>query len=232
MGVALAAPVLAFYAPIAAIMLFDAVLLAFLAWAYHSPRFVTYRISMMASMKVPAKVRLVNIAVSSVLSLLTMFGFTYLIFPFTFHTNPTPLWRLAFEILAILLVYDFAYYWLHRIMHYKPLMRFVHGVHHRVRNPTAMESFYLHPLELLAGLALLMLCTWAVGPVHGYAFAVVFFIHSSLNIIVHSGMISRTWFLKPLDHLTRKHTVHHKDDLDKNYASLTPLPDMLFGTYR
>ncbi len=31
--------------------------------------------------------------------------------------------------------------------------------------------------------------------------------------------------------LTRNHTVHHKDDFDRNYASLTSLPDMLFGTY-
>ncbi len=222
---------LAFYLFIAAILAFDGVLLGFLAWAYHSPRFAQKRISQRPSMKVPAKERLTNIAVSSVLSLLMVFGFTYLIYPFTFHTHPTPWWRIVVEVFAILLVYDFAYYWLHRAMHIKQLMPWVHGVHHRVLNPTAMESFYLHPIELFAGLALLMLCTWLVGPVHGYAFAAVFLLHSSLNIIVHSGLHSGKAVLLPLDHLTRKHHLHHMDNATKNYASLTPLPDILFGTY-
>ena len=216
--------VLDFYIPITAILLIDGALLGFLAWAYHSPRFAEHRISKMASMKVPRNERLVNIAVSSVLSLLMVYGMTYVIYPYTFHTDPTPLWRVLVEILGILLVYDFAYYFLHRFMHWKPAMRLVHAVHHRVRNPTAMESFYLHPAELFAGLALLMACTWVVGPVHGYAYAAVFFLHSTLNIVVHSGMISKRWWLKPIDHLTRKHHVHHMDDFEKNYASLTPLP--------
>ena len=222
---------LAFYLPIVAILLFDGALLAFLAWAYHSERFAKHRISPMESMKVPKKTRLINIAVSSVLSLVVLFGLTYLIYPYTFHTNPTPVWRVLLEIFAILLVYDFAYYWLHRFMHHKSVMRLVHGVHHAVRNPTAMESFYLHPAELFAGLALLLACTWLIGPVHGYAFAAVFFLHSSLNIVVHSGLLSGSKLLAPIDHLTRKHHVHHMADREKNYASLTPLPDMLFGTY-
>lgn len=223
---------LKFYIPIALILAFDGALLASLAWAYHSERYASHRISMMESMKMPRGERLRNIAMSSVLSLVVVFGLTYAIYPYTFHTNPTPAWRVVLEILGILLVYDFAYYWLHRLMHHKKLMRFVHAVHHRVRNPTAMESFYLHPAELFAGLALLMACTWVVGPVHGYAFAAVFLVHSSLNIIVHSGMISRHPLLRPIDHLTKKHHVHHMDDFEKNYASLTPWPDMLFGTYQ
>lgn len=221
-----------FYIPITAILMFDGLLLVFLAWAYHAPRFAAYRISLMRSMKVPTRERLTNIAVSSLLSLVMVYGMTYVIYDFTFHTRPTPVWRIVGEVLLILLVYDFAYYWLHRIMHHKRLMKYVHAVHHRVRNPTAMESFYLHPAELFAGLALLQLCTWLVGPVHGYAYAAVFFLHSTLNIVVHSGLVWGHPLLRPLDHLTRKHTVHHKDNFSSNYASLTPFPDMLFGTYR
>ena len=183
-------------------------------------------------MKVPARERLINIAWSSALSLGLVFGLTYALYNVAIHTDPTPVWRIVLQILAILLVYDFAYYFLHRTMHHKKLMRFVHAVHHRVHNPTAMESFYLHPIELAAGLTLLMACTWAVGPVHIYAFAAVFLIHSTLNIVVHSGLASGHWILWPIDHLTRKHYVHHRGDFDRNYASLTPLPDMLFGTAR
>src|SRR5207248_1562005 len=151
-------------------------------------------------------------------------------FPFTFHANPLPAWKIAYQIVAILLVYDFAYYWMHRLMHHKKLMRFVHGVHHEVHNPTAMESFYLHPIELFSGLALLLACTWVIGPVHIYSFAVVFFIHSTLNITVHSGLESKSLLLFPIDHLTKKHYIHHAGNYDNNYASLTPFWDMMFGT--
>ena len=219
-----------FYVIIASILAVDGALLTFLAYAYHAKRFEAYRISLKESMKVPSAERLKNIAFIAVLSLLAVFGMTGAIYPFAFHDGPVSAPRLVFEILAILLVYDFAYYWLHRLMHTKKGMRWVHGRHHEVRNPTAMESFYLTPYELFAGLALLLACTWLLGPVSIYSFAVVFFIHSTLNITVHSGLLSKRLLLWPIDHLTHKHYTHHAGNYDRNYASLTPFWDMLFGT--
>jgi sterol desaturase/sphingolipid hydroxylase (fatty acid hydroxylase superfamily) len=222
--------VLRFYTLVLIIFGLDGALLAFLAYAYHAKRFESARISLKESMKVPDGERLRNIAWIAVLSTLAVFGMTRAIYPYAFHQRPESALRIAFEIVAVLLVYDFAYYWLHRLMHHKRFMKYVHAVHHEVHNPTAMESFYLHPIELFAGLALLLACTWAIGPVHIYAFAVVFFIHSTLNITVHSGVVSKRWWLFPIDHLTQKHYVHHAGNYDNNYASLTPFWDMMFGT--
>jgi sterol desaturase/sphingolipid hydroxylase (fatty acid hydroxylase superfamily) len=219
-----------FYLLIAGLMMIDGALLGFLAFAYHSKRFEPYRISMKESMKVPGPERLKNIGFIAVLSLMTVFGMTTAIFESTFHDRPVGVWRVLYEIVAILLVYDFAYYWLHRLMHTKKGMRWVHGTHHEVHNPTAMESFYLTPMELFAGLGLLCGCTWLIGPVSIYSFAVVFFIHSTLNITVHSGLLSKRWILWPIDHLTHKHYIHHAGNYDNNYASLTPFWDILFGT--
>lgn len=219
-----------FYAIILSILLFDGALLTFLAFAYHSKRFEGYRISLKESMKVPGAKRLANIAFIAVLSLATVFAMTGSIYKYTFHDGPVSAGRLVFEILAILLVYDFAYYWLHRLMHTKKGMRWVHGRHHEVRNPTAMESFYLTPYELFAGLGLLCACTWVLGPVSIYSFAVVFFIHTTLNITVHSGLMSKRLLLWPIDHLTHKHYTHHAGSYDNNFASLTPFWDMLFRT--
>ena len=219
-----------FYTLILSIFAFDGALLSFLAFAYHAKHFEPYRISLKASMKVPGLERLKNIAFIAVLSTLTLFGMTYAAFPYTFHDRPVSPARVVFEILAILLVYDFAYYWLHRAMHIKKLMRWVHGRHHEVHNPTAMESFYLTPAELFAGLGLLVAVTCAIGPVSIYSFAAVFFIHSTLNITVHSGLSFRTILLWPIDKLTHKHYVHHAGNYNNNYASLTPFWDMLFGT--
>lgn len=228
--VSFALAVIAFYTLVLVIFALDGALLAFLAYAYHAKRFQPHRISLKESMKVPDRERLKNIAFISVLSVAAVFGMTYAIFPYAFHQGVVSGWRIAYEILAILLVYDFAYYWLHRAMHHKKLMKFVHAVHHEVHNPTAMESFYLHPIELFAGLALLLACTWLVGPVHIYTFAAVFFIHSTLNITVHSGVVSNRFWLFPIDHLTKKHYIHHAGNYDNNYASLTPFWDILFGT--
>ena len=222
--------VIKFYSIILVILGLDGALLAFLAYAYHAKRFESYRISMKESMKVPDAERIKNIAFISVLSVLAVFGMTYVIYQHALHQGAASAPRIAFEILAILLVYDFAYYWLHRLMHHKKLMKYVHAVHHEVHNPTAMESFYLHPIELFAGLALLCSCVWLLGPVHVISFAVVFFIHSTLNITVHSGVVSKRWWLFPIDHLTRKHYIHHAGNYDNNFASLTPFWDMLFGT--
>jgi len=219
-----------FYLLIAAILAFDGLLLAFLAWAYHARRFEPYRISLKQSMKVPGVKRLLQISVIAVLSLCAVFGMTFAIYRYTFHDGPVGPLRFGFGVLAILLVYDFAYYWLHRLMHTKKGMRWVHGRHHEVHNPTAMESFYLTPAELFAGLGLLLGCTWLVGPVSIYSFAVVFFIHSTLNITVHSGLVSRRLILWPIDLLTHKHYVHHAGRYDSNFASLTPFWDILFGT--
>jgi sterol desaturase/sphingolipid hydroxylase (fatty acid hydroxylase superfamily) len=224
------ASMVTFYLLVASILLVDGALLAFLAFAYHAKRFEAYRISLKESMKVPGRERIQNIAFIALLSLSAVFGMTFGVYRSTFHDHPVSTGRLAYEILAILLVYDFAYYWLHRAMHTKKGMRWVHGRHHEAHNPTAMESFYLTPYELLAGLGLLVGCTWLIGPVSIYSFALVFFIHSTLNITVHSGLLSKRILLWPIDHLTYKHYVHHAGNYDNNFASLTPFWDLLFGT--
>ncbi len=219
-----------YYALIIAIFAFDGALLTFLAWAYHSPRFEPYRISMKLSMKTPGLKRMLNIAYIAVLSVVTVFAMTFLLFRYRLHSGPVSAPRAVFEVLSILLVYDFAYYWLHRVMHTTRGMRWVHGRHHEVRNPTAMESFYLTPIEMFAGLGLLCGVTSLLGPVSMYSFVAVFFIHSTLNITVHSGLASASLLLWPVDRLTQKHYLHHAGSYDNNYASLTPFWDNLFGT--
>jgi sterol desaturase/sphingolipid hydroxylase (fatty acid hydroxylase superfamily) len=104
----------------------------------------------------------------------------------------------------------------------------VHAVHHRVRYPTTIDSLFLHPFEGFCGLALLMLCTWIVGPVHAYTFGACFLVYSWLNIIIHGGVRLPIPYLGML---ARNHAVHHVDMKAGNYASISPLPDLLFGTH-
>ncbi len=209
---------------------FNALTLAGLAWAFHWPVMEPYRIPGHMPMKVTTRERVHNMAIIGTLSLGITLGIVYGLGPYLFSSDAGSWSSIALQSLGILAVYDFGYYALHRTLHHKKLMRFVHGVHHRARHPTALESLFQHPLELTSGLSLLALSTWVVGPVSPYAFAAAFFVYSTLNILIHSGLDIPLWFLEPINALTRKHQVHHSADFSKNYASLTPIPDLIFGT--
>ncbi len=212
---------------------FDGLLVGVLTWAYRSPRFAEYRIRATGEMQIPWKYRLRTMGITAVVSLAAVLGTTYFVFDAVMHEAASAWWMVALQAAAILLVYDFIYYFAHRVMHLKRVLRLVHGVHHRSRNPSALESFYLHPVETLTGLALLFVATFLIslsGAVHIYAFAAAFLVYSTLNILVHSGLDTRIKLLYPIDFLARKHHVHHMDDPGKNFSSLTPLPDLLFGT--
>jgi sterol desaturase/sphingolipid hydroxylase (fatty acid hydroxylase superfamily) len=227
--------VLVLIVPIVAIMALDAGLLTFLAWAYSSPRFASQRISPMPPLRVSLRERLLHIVGNSALSLIFVVSMIAALYGFALDLGPVvSWWRVPLDALAIILAYDFIYYAFHRTLHHRKLMPYVHAVHHRARNPSALESFYLHPIELFGGLFLLHFCVGGyallAGPVHAYTYAIAFLVHSTLNILVHSGLVFGHWALRPLDLLAKKHSVHHKDDFGRNYASLTPLPDLIFGT--
>jgi sterol desaturase/sphingolipid hydroxylase (fatty acid hydroxylase superfamily) len=170
----------------------------------------------------------VRMGLNMVLSVALIFALTHLLADRLFYDRPTPWWRGALEAIGILVIYDFLYYLLHRyLFHQVSALKRVHAVHHRVRNPMAIDSLFLHPVENLLGLALLVFTTWLVGPVNVHAFGVCFLVYSWLNIVVHAGVVLPVPYLGLL---ARKHSAHHADMRAGNYASLSPLPDLLFGT--
>ncbi len=210
-------------------LLLNGLVVAFLAWAYYAPRYASRRFHTMV-MRVTWGRRIRVMLLTSALSLLFVFGFARVLSERIFYAGPASPLRVLGEATAALLLYDFAYYGLHRVMHIKKVMRFVHGEHHRARNPSALDSFFQHPVELFSGIALMYAAVWVVGPVHVYAFVIAFFVYSMLNIVVHSGIAFGGPLWKPFDFLAKKHHHHHMDQFDKNFSSLTPLPDLLFGT--
>lgn len=219
-----------FHVCIGVTLFIDAVLLAWLSWAYRAPRFAEYLLRAPMPMKVTQANYRWTVATTGLLSSLATVGLVYGLAPFTVSVAPAAWWVIALQGLGVLLVYDFAYYFMHRFMHIKALMPFVHAVHHRVRFPSALESLYLSPIEMLAGLGLLMLVTAILGPIHWIAFASVFFVYSTLHIVIHSGMRFPYPGFGVINYLTLKHHKHHLNKHGHNYASVTPLPDLLFRT--
>jgi len=168
---------------------------------------------------------------NSVLSVSMVYGLTFLLYPYLFYEAAASPWRMALEGVAILIVYDFAYYLVHRYpFHQWKILKRVHAVHHTVRYPTACDSLYMHPLENAIGLLLLMACSYAVGPVSIYSFAGVFVVYSLLNIVNHAGLDLPFFPFRTLTALARKHDRHHVSMRSGNFASITPLFDVIFGT--
>lgn len=147
------------------------------------------------------------------------------------HIGPLPAaWVLVLQLLFCIYLDDFLYYWMHRAMHGRFLLRHVHGRHHRVLAPWAISGHYMHPIEYVltgtlafvgpallgAHVALLWIWIvwrqWEAAEGHcGYAFP-----------------WSPTRWL-PGSHGALHHDFHHAR-VRGNYAGFLPIWDRVFGT--
>ena len=138
---------------------------------------------------------------------------------------------MAAQIFAILLIYDFLFYWTHRVLHHPLVMRFSHGVHHQVRVPMAIDDFYLHPADATTMSVLFLLCIAIVGPVSTTTFIAVTAVWVFMNNAIHSGFNWPHPIFKLTNYWARTHDVHHGINRNANFGSFLPVWDMMFGTY-
>ncbi|MEM7411994.1 MAG: sterol desaturase family protein [Myxococcota bacterium] len=168
--------------------------------------------------------------------LLTNVVFYIAILPFCIDLTPRPLWRHAVDIVAVLLVFDFFYYWTHRFIFHGKLLRKVHALHHQARTPTYVDALYVHPLETFIGLCLFLgaiplVAAVAGAPLSAYSMAIATLLFTQLNTLNHTfvDLPQQPW--RVLRYITGVHAAHHVDMNQGNYATLTMFYDWLFGTY-
>jgi len=140
----------------------------------------------------------------------------------------------ALSVVIGIVGYDAWYYWEHRLLHRPWWFRHVHGVHHRLTNPTPFATFAHHPMETFMGAAYFMLLAMVV-PMHPVAVALV-----SLNVFVWSGIVlhlgyelyptavARSRVLRWLNTATF-HNLHHTK-VTTNYGAFFTYWDGLMGT--
>jgi sterol desaturase/sphingolipid hydroxylase (fatty acid hydroxylase superfamily) len=213
------------------VLLLSGVLLLATKLAYHWPRLASARIHPEPGRKLRGARLYPRVVGNMVLSGGLVFVLAYATYPWLIVEGSPSVPRLVLDAFLVLLLYDFLYYWMHRVAFHAwgPLRR-VHVVHHAVRHPHSVDSLYLHPVETFLGLALLVVCTVIVGPVHAVTFSVTFAVYSFLNILVHCGLDLPFFPFRALGYLARKHDIHHTSMKGGNFASLTPIFDRLFGT--
>jgi sterol desaturase/sphingolipid hydroxylase (fatty acid hydroxylase superfamily) len=138
---------------------------------------------------------------------------------------------LAFAIL----LHDAYFYWTHRILHWKPLYRRVHSIHHRSTSPTPWAAYAFHPLEALVQAGIYPVIVFLV-PMHPAALGLFLLYMIVRNVVGHLGFeIFDTRFAQRWP--TRWHTTPTHHDLHHrwgrgNYGLYFTVWDDLFGTTR
>ena len=71
-------------------------------------------------------------------------------FGMTTHEVPFPSWtKMAWQIALFFVFEDAFHYWAHRTMHFGPLYKHIHKLHHEYVAPFGLSAEYAHPLEVL-----------------------------------------------------------------------------------
>jgi sterol desaturase/sphingolipid hydroxylase (fatty acid hydroxylase superfamily) len=134
---------------------------------------------------------------------------------------------------AIMMIGNFFYYWLHRAQHRFAWMWRFHRVHHSITEMSATNGYHHIAEDLFQFTAVTVpmafLLGVATGPVPWIVLTIAsthaYFIHSSANINIG-----------PFRYIlgdNRYHRIHHSLEerhFDRNFATLTPLWDLMFGT--
>lgn len=127
-----------------------------------------------------------------------------------------PLWR------------EFHFYWIHRAIHWKPIYRRIHALHHKNVNPNPWSGMAMHPVESFLYLSVCLI-HWIIpshpfhflftlqhaglGPAHGH--------HGFEGPIIDGKFPTGSYF----------HYLHHRY-FECNYGEATLPLDKWFGTFR
>ena len=202
-----------------------------LLYAYHSPKAQQYLISDDPHRSTSGRDLYWRVALNTAVSIALIFAVMYGLGDYLYYDHASPAWRYLLEAATVILIYDFCYYFVHRYpFHEWKILRGVHAVHHASRNPRVIDSLLLHPVETILGLGLFFGTVALVGGVHIYVLGGLFITYTAFNILNHAGIDVTHFPFKTLGVLAAKHDRHHHSMLSGNYASITPLPDIIFGT--
>jgi sterol desaturase/sphingolipid hydroxylase (fatty acid hydroxylase superfamily) len=140
-----------------------------------------------------------------------------------------PWWLQAIEVIALS---DLTIYWGHRLQHrYDFLWRF-HAVHHTAEHLDWLAAHREHPFDALYTQTLINLPAFLLGfPLETLAGLVAF--RGLWAIYIHSNVRLPIGPLRWIIGAPELHHWHHaRERLGCNYANLSPLMDIVFGTYR
>src|SRR5262249_48648691 len=140
-----------------------------------------------------------------------------------------PWWLQALEVVVLS---DFLVYWGHRLQHQVGWLWRFHSVHHSSQHLDWLAAHREHPLDTIYTIGLINLPAFILGfPLETLAGLIAF--RGIWAIYIHSNVRLPIGPLRMLIGAPELHHWHHDRDRDAgNYANISPLMDILFGTYR
>ena len=135
------------------------------------------------------------------------------------------------SVLVYLIGFDLYFYSVHRLLHWGPLYRHIHSVHHRVSSPSVFTIFCMHPLEavIFCGYHVVMLM---ILPLHPLALTIIALVIHQANIVGHFGyeLFPRSFARRiPFISSATYHDIHHQT-AQHNYAYFFNWLDWIFKT--
>jgi sterol desaturase/sphingolipid hydroxylase (fatty acid hydroxylase superfamily) len=120
----------------------------------------------------------------------------------------------ALSVVLMILLHDTYFYWTHRLMHWRPLFKHVHLVHHLSTNPSPWASFAFHPFEAVVEAGILPLIVVLI-PAHPLALFLFLIYMTGMNVLGHLGYeFYPRWFLRNAltnwNNTSTHHALHHQ----------------------
>lgn len=167
---------------------------------------------------------------------LTQFS-AYLVEMGWLKTDPTPAawYVVVYEFALYFFVFDFYFYWVHRLIHIEPVYTWIHKTHHYSIAPNPLSSSSMTPIE--GSMEGLIVPTFlALFTVHETSTYFIIPFATLMGLYVHCGyeFLPRWWYRNPLSSwfITPMFHDQHHQYFTCNYGAYTTIWDKLFGTVR
>jgi lathosterol oxidase len=143
--------------------------------------------------------------------------------------------RLPF-IIALFIAFfatDLFQYWAHRIFHNHVYLWRFHSVHHSTQHMDWLAGSRTHFIDIFFTRAMTFIPLYVLGFSHAVFNTYIIFI-AIHAVLIHANTRINFGFLKYIFTTPQYHHWHHCEDpkyYGKNFASIFPFIDMIFGTY-
>jgi sterol desaturase/sphingolipid hydroxylase (fatty acid hydroxylase superfamily) len=145
---------------------------------------------------------------------------------------PSGSWWFPFSVLTYLVIFDLQQYAIHRLAHRSAFFWSMHSLHHSARVVTVTSSTRHFWLEEVAGVAIGLPIGLALRvPVEILIVAAP--LRSIIIALAHTNVRASYGPISLLITGPQYHRIHHSnrpEHIDKNFAELFPLWDVIFGT--
>ncbi|HEX5669309.1 MAG TPA: sterol desaturase family protein [Chitinophagaceae bacterium] len=140
---------------------------------------------------------------------------------------------LVLSILIYIVLHDSYFYWVHRLMHWRPVFKWVHKTHHLSHTPSPFASLSFSPAEAVLQFGINLIMIFLV-PLHPLAIGIFAIYNTVINTAGHTGIeivpafFVRNWFFK--HGLTVTHHDMHHSHMNCNYGLCFDFWDRIMGT--